>query len=138
MEEKVHEADFRFNEYKILKSHIDVNDAKERAKEYTIDINPSGRKKDNKFELLLEITINDKNEAINIHLNIVGYFNFRANINANTLPQYFIVNAPAILFPYVRAYISLLTSLSGIGTITLPTLNMSSLAKRLSQNIKSE
>lgn len=54
------------------------------------------------------------------------------------LPHYFAVNAPAILFPYIRAYISLLTSLSGVGTVLLPTLNLSSLSKELLNNIKEE
>ena len=48
--------------------------------------------------------------------------------------QYFYTNAPAILFPYIRAYISTLTNLSGYKPINLPTLNLTSLREELEKN----
>ena len=48
--------------------------------------------------------------------------------------QYFYTNAPAILFPYIRAYISTLTNLSGYKPINLPTLNLTSLREDLEKN----
>lgn len=49
--------------------------------------------------------------------------------------SYFTINAPAIIFPYVRAYISTLTSLSGVSTILLPTFNLAPLGESLKENI---
>lgn len=49
---------------------------------------------------------------------------------------YFIFNAPAIVFPYIRAYISSLTALSGMPTLTLPTLNLTQLGETLKTNIE--
>ena len=53
----------------------------------------------------------------------MGIFEFDEDLTNKQL--FFSQNAPAILFPYIRAYISALTALSGIPTITLPTLNLS-------------
>jgi len=50
--------------------------------------------------------------------------------------QFFCINGPAILFPYIRAYLSSLSALSGIPLILLPTINMTGLAETLKSNIK--
>ena len=67
---------------------------------------------------------------------MVGEFVFNNDeISKDMLGGLFCINAPAIMFPYIRAYISTLTALSGIDTVIVPTLNMTSLAKELSENI---
>ena len=45
-------------------------------------------------------------------------------------------NAPAILFPYIRAYISNITALGGIAPIILPTLNLESVGKTLKDELE--
>lgn len=71
------------------------------------------------------MTINDKNDSLKIFLNIEGQFEFDKDLTDPVKESFFNVNAPAILFPYVRAYISTLTALSGINPIILPTINLS-------------
>ncbi len=46
------------------------------------------------------------------------------------------MNAPAILFPYIRSYISTLSTLSGLSPIVLHTLNLTSLKDELLDNIE--
>ena len=48
---------------------------------------------------------------------------------------YFLTNAPALIFPYVRSYISAVTALSGLSAINLPVMNLSSLKPLLQANI---
>ena len=55
--------------------------------------------------------------------------------DSDKLSRFLYLNAPAIMFPYLRAYISSLTALSGINPITLPTLNLSGLKSELESNI---
>lgn len=136
MDSNINKSDFRFEEYKILKSSISIKSDELPDDEYNINISPSGIKSKDRFDLTLNIEIKDKKEVVNIDITVIGIFYFRENINVEMLPHYFAVNAPAILFPYIRAYISLLTSLSGIATVLLPTLNLSSLGKELLKNIK--
>lgn len=122
-----------FEGYKILKSEIIVNENIEPDKKYNININPSGKLKGNTFQLKLEVDVVAANESVNIKIVPVGYFSFDGEIE--DVHSYFTTNATAILFPYIRAYISLLSSISGINPIVLPTLNLSGLAKVLSENI---
>lgn len=136
MESNTNKSDFKFEEYRIIKSVINIKEGETPDDVYDISISPSGLKSKNQFDLTLDIDIKDKNGIVDIDISVVGIFCFRDDIDVNLLPNYFAVNAPAILFPYMRAYISLLTSLSGIGSVLLPTLNLSSLAKELIENIK--
>jgi preprotein translocase subunit SecB len=68
---------------------------------------------------------------------MVGNFMFSDFEGIDNAKSIFYINAPAILFPYVRAYISTITNLSGNDTITLPTLNLSSLGSILKENTTS-
>ncbi|MDY4753237.1 MAG: protein-export chaperone SecB [Prevotella sp.] len=56
----------------------------------------------------------------------------------NNLLNFICINAPAIIFPYIRAYVSTLTSLSGIPTIIMPTINMESVGRQLREIIQKE
>ena len=120
-------AKFRFLNYQIHESSIRISDAESVEKDLQIDIKKSNKEeeKENIYNLFFEITINDKLGSLNIFLNIEGKFEFNKDLTDSEKDSFFNINAPAILFPYVRAYISTLTSLSGINPIILPTINLS-------------
>ena len=48
------------------------------------------------------------------------------------------LNAPAILFPYLRAYVSNITALSGMQPIIMPTLNLSTICKDMVEKLMAE
>ncbi|SRR5690554_3409794 len=120
-------AKFRFLNYQIHESSIRISDAESVGKDLQIDIKKSNKEeeKENIYNLFFEITISDKLGSLNIFLNIEGKFEFNKDLTDSEKDSFFNINAPAILFPYVRAYISTLTSLSGINPIILPTINLS-------------
>lgn len=78
--------------------------------------------------------IEDKNKAININVQAIGNYLFEKSIELDQIDDFFFINAPALLFPYIRAYISTLTNLSGFEPINLPTLNMTKLGDDLKRN----
>ena len=125
MAEKI--AKFRFHGYRITDSqiHVDANKkVSERCDvsfEKTIGVNENERK----MRLLFEAKIDSENKALHIEVKAEGYFEFDSDISDNEKTLFFKTNAPAILFPYVRAYISTLSALSGISPVILPTLNLS-------------
>ena len=49
------------------------------------------------------------------------------------VPSFFFANAIAILFPYVRAFVSTLTLQANYAPLVLPTMNLSSLADMLKE-----
>ena len=61
----------------------------------------------------------------------IASFKFKENISYDEIPNFFYPNSIAILFPYVRAFVSTLTLQANIKPILLPTLNLSSLQDTL-------
>ena len=134
--DKVEKSAFQFKESQIVETHIVKKEGQEVSGNIHLDFNPRGEilKDQNLYKILLGIIINDDDASIKINVEAIGYFEFSDSIDQNTLNNLFFVNAPAILFPYIRAYISTLTNLSGIETVTLPTINLSSIGSVLKKN----
>lgn len=71
-----------------------------------------------------------------VSIQCVAEFEFK-NVNAiDDIPPFFYSNSIAILFPYVRAFISTVTLQANISPIILPTMNLSSLQEELKKNTK--
>ncbi len=103
-------------------------------------IKPSGTIDDtNKvFKLTLDVFVKDSNESFDIKIVALGFFEFKLVRSIDSLSNYFYTNAPAIIFPYIRSYISSITALSGLKAINLPVMNLSSLKDELKANTHSE
>jgi preprotein translocase subunit SecB len=127
---------FQFDSFIIRKSLFELNQNNEVG-ELSVGFKSEGKLdfEKGKFNLELGIFISDSTEALKIEIDSIGYFNFE-NLDRDSLSNFLFVNAPAILFPYLRAYISSLTTLSGIHPIILPTLNLTSLREDLESNIE--
>lgn len=120
-------AKFRFQEYHIRKSIIEISDISQIEKEIEIEIVRSSgvNEKLNNFKLILDLKIWDKSKSLNIEVSAKGFFDFDKTLTDSEKNSFFNVNAPAILFPYVRAYVSALTALSGVPPVIMPTINLS-------------
>lgn len=125
MAEKV--AKFRFSGYKITDGHIQIDPDRIANKQLNVTFDKTAGVNDGerKMRLLLVAKIVDDNNVINIQVKAEGYFEFDGDLSEEERSVFFNTSAPAILFPYVRAYISTLSSLSGITPVILPTLNLS-------------
>jgi preprotein translocase subunit SecB len=133
--EKTKRSYFQFKGYLIRKSFIEVKEG-EMHEDFNLSFHPKGiiDKKNFLFRLELGVIIKDKNSVVNVEIEICADFSFGKDIEENMLNNYFYINAPALIFPYIRAYISTITTLSGINSIILPTLNMENLGKELKNN----
>lgn len=130
------QSNIQFLNFRVRESHIVFN----KIGDYKIDINfkPTGKivKSLNQFILDLDVDIRDINGNFHIELKTESLFNYPEDAD---LEEYkdglFILNAPAIIFPYVRAYISSLTAQAGMPTLTLPTLNLAIIGEQLKENL---
>ena len=78
----------------------------------------------NDFELNLILEISSKDDDTNIRCSFLGYFCCDIEISKGFLETSFAsINAPAILFPFIRAYVSTITINAGLNPIILPTIN---------------
>lgn len=129
---------FRFEGYKIIHSQLNLSDSLVSSEEYSIGIKAKGKIQGDRFYLTLDTTVSSKDENISANVIMVGEFVFNKEIAKEMLGGLFCINAPAIMFPYIRAYISTLTALSGIDTVIVPTLMMAPLKEEILQSISCE
>ncbi len=120
-------AKFRFYGYKITDSHIHIDTDKQVSDrcDVTFEKTVGIKEAEHKMRLQLAAKIESENKAMSVEVKAEGYFEFEKDLSDAEKEIFFNTSAPAILFPYVRAYISTLTGLSGIAPIILPTLNLS-------------
>lgn len=120
-------ANFRFKGYKIVDSTIRISEDMEISSKLEINFEQTTGSiiEEGMYKHTLTTKITNDNSSMNIEVKTVGFFEFDKNLPNELLQDFFQKNAPAILFPYVRAYISTLTGLSGVAPLILPTLNLS-------------
>ena len=125
---------FQFVGFLVTESHISLRRADEY--DFRLTITPSGTVNSTKgeFELQLQIEAIDENQQAEIRVTTLATFSY-TNISDPQNSKFLTENAPAIVFPYIRAYISTLTTQAGISGIILPTMNLSGMSDLLRQNI---
>lgn len=118
---------FQFLGYQIVESVIKITEGKDISDninvnfEQTIGVDEG----DHKMRLTLTAVVTDENNVLDVKVTANGYFHFDSDISDEMKDTFFCINAPAILFPYIRAYVTTLSALSGVDPIIIPTLNLS-------------
>ena len=95
---------------------------------YNININNAlivDEENPNLFQVFFHINIGSKDEdkPLNIQVEAVGYFELTGDIPEDVVDNYKNISAPSIVYPYIRAFLSNLTLLSGLNPINLPPIN---------------
>jgi preprotein translocase subunit SecB len=128
---------FQFKGYIIKRSLIELNESSnfENIK-VTFKVSGLIQQEEKIYLLNLFVKITNEEKDLLIEIDSVGKFVFDDIKTKDEINSYFYINSSAILFPYIRAYISTLTNLSGNKNVTLPTMNLSSLANELKLNTK--
>jgi preprotein translocase subunit SecB len=134
-------AVFSFKEYKFLKVEMDLFDLKFSTIE--LDIEPKGvfnlASKKYKLEFVFK-AFEEGNDGENkkqiILVQCIADFEFNEISSFEEIPDYFYSNSIAIVFPYIRAFISTITLQANIPPIIIPTMNLTSLQEKLKSNTK--
>ncbi|MGV8139247.1 MAG: protein-export chaperone SecB [Mangrovibacterium sp.] len=130
-------AAFQFNRFLVNESHFSFA-TEGREYNLSVSISPSGIAftELHQFHLSLEVVVKDKEDKFECSIRTTSVFSFPEDTDLEQYKSsFFITNAPAITFPYIRAYIATLTAQSGVFNILLPTLNLSGLAEDLKGKI---
>lgn len=117
---------------------VDLNFDADLTDELNLKFTPKGvyHEKEGLFILtfIFEASINtDTNSKPLVTIQCDSKFIFEDKPVFEELPQYFYRNSIAILFPYIRAFISTVTTQANIRPIILPTMNLSSLEEPLKE-----
>lgn len=124
---------FKLDNYQFPKAVIDFTKA-EGKNELELQFAPEGQfEKDKRlFRLHFSVRIclnNSEEPAIEVHC--LADYSFQNDIEFADIPPFFYSNSIAILFPYVRAFISTLSLQANYPPMILPTLNLSALGEEL-------
>lgn len=135
IEEKGIRSTFKFEKYLINNSQIKIKEG-DISEEINFGFNASCKifPKQKLFQLFLSTHAFDENKIVDIFVDVIADFRFEEESEGSLINHFFFKNASAIIFPYVRAYISTLSSLSGVPTILLPTANLSGLSEMIQKN----
>lgn len=128
-------AAFSLKKYRFEKVNIDFT--KRISNEIGLSFDPKGKfnSKNSTFELTIIFNaFNDEPDRAFVSVLCRSTFEFDQEIDFNEIPSYFYTNSIAIIFPYIRAFISNITLQANIPPIILPTMNLSSLNEPLKQN----
>jgi preprotein translocase subunit SecB len=78
------------------------------------------------YTVNFSVLLTDNKKGLNIKLNASALFEAQNQITEEFKNSHFVkTNSPAIAFPYLRSFITTLTSNTGIGQVILPTMNFS-------------
>lgn len=129
-------ASFSFEEYRFTKASVNFAVIPETVN-LMIDFKPAGiyDQSNGLFCMKLEFHAADKdsgNTVITVECEAI--FKFREQLAFDELPQYFFANSTAIIYPYIRAFVSTLTLQANYKPFVLPTYNVMALGNRLKDN----
>lgn len=138
-------ASFRLKDYCVVHAEIGLNIAGDTLQlqapeQLHIEMDPEGSILDMDQHLLMlrmNTRVYSGKREVDIKVSLVARFEYES-AQQDHLDKYIVYNAPAIIFPYVRAYISSLTGLSGISPIILPTLKMEKFGEKLLKLLSKE
>lgn len=88
--------------------------------------------KDNYFGILFEVNIQNDDKSIKLFFEFIGHFEVTGmKIERDSLDEnpFFKFNAPAIVFPYIRSFVSNFILNAGFKPIILPSLNFTNVKK---------
>lgn len=129
------EATFSLKGYAITKAVLNLEGIPASCT-FNLDFEPSGVYESNSgcytLSLIFKAKCDNGIEAINIK--VQATYQFKEILNFNEIPPYFYSNSIAIIFPYIRAFVSTITLQANVSPIMLPTLNISALEDVLKSN----
>lgn len=126
------EAAFSLESYRFTRASFNFDiPAKAHLK---VDFNPRGEysAQEGTYELCFDVTIKCEETHTNvIQITCVANFRFNMPLKLEEIPTFFYPNSLAILFPYVRAFVSTLSLQANVRPVMLPTINLMGLTDRL-------
>lgn len=127
-------AQFKLDNFVFNKAELDFT--KRKSSELVLKFTPNGKFffATKNYELNLLFTASDSESDNVVLVNCLATFSFQDVMELKDIPDFFYANSIAIIFPYIRAFVSTLTLQANIPPIVLPTLNLSQLRTILRDN----
>lgn len=139
MKNSMPKAAFSIINYYFDKVNVDM-DNKPANNELSISFDTTGvfKSQESNYEITFVVEVVNNEQKPLVKIQCRGVFQIHDVHSGPEIPDFFYNNSIAILFPYVRSYISIVTTQANLPGIILPTLNLSSLGEQLKKNTKIE
>ncbi|MCQ2351282.1 MAG: protein-export chaperone SecB [Paludibacteraceae bacterium] len=126
-------ASFALKHYFFERAELNLENVQD-SESLSLNFTPNGEylQKDGLFFLSFVFSAKretDKKPVITVLCK--GVFQFKSPLMFEEIPEHFFSNTIAILFPYIRAFVSTLTVQANVAPIMLPTMNLTSLSPLL-------
>lgn len=125
-------AAFKLDSYHFTKAALDFDIPNEV--ELNISFNPKGTffSKSARYQLDFDVIIECKDTGMEVvKVSCVAIFSFGASLSLTDIPDYFYPNSLAIIFPYIRAFVSTISLQANVKPIVLPTINLMGITDEL-------
>lgn len=123
-----------FDHFGITFISFNINRDFKSKKEITVSPEIEGRadykKESRKLQAFMKVTLDNGNLPFYLTVEAVGVFTFDGEPDQKTLNNVSSINAPAIIFPYIRETVADITRRAGFQPLHLPPVNFQNLAKK--------
>lgn len=126
-------SDLKFVNFVVPKFLFEKTEIEENADLFSINPQAVIIRSEKKIHINFDIEILDVENNFNLKMICIGVFDYDTE-DEELILNFMSLNGPAIVFPYIRSFVSSYTALSGFDTITLPTLNFLSHKEKLRNN----
>lgn len=127
-------AAFKLDGYHFTKASLDFNIPNDA--ELNISFNPKGvfYVKEARYDLVFDVTVECVETATEVvKVSCEASFSFGNKVSIEDIPDYFYPNSLAIVFPYVRAFVSTISLQANVQPVVLPTVNLMGLTEKLKE-----
>lgn len=109
---------YKINTIKYTKANKEISKEKQEAP-LSVETSISKDLKEAYVELKIVLHKND----INLYLEVIGEFGLEGDLSLEEYKNFLAVNGTAIVYPYVRSIVSVISTLDSKDAIILPTIN---------------
>lgn len=131
------EVAFSLKDYKFSKASLDFNIPDKAS--LSVYFNPAGAYSQSTgvYNLCFDVIVGCKETNSDVvKVTCEASFEFNKPLKLEDIPQFFYPNSLAILFPYVRAFVSTLSLQANVRPVMLPTINLMGLTDTLRENTR--
>ncbi len=116
---------YEIQHYSFERKHTDedkINPENEKNQE-PFSVSVESATTDDLTHGLINVSVVYDTVDVSIDIKVAGYFDIQVAEEPEKISEYLVVNGTAIVFPYIRSMISMLSSLDSEKAIIIPTIN---------------
>lgn len=124
METPATQSSFKFLKYIVKESILNIKSIPiDKALKLNLQLDVDLDVEDRKSVLRMALKVQDASDSMDLKVVMEGWFE-DVESSKDQKEAFMCMNAPAILFPYMRSFVTTLTAQAGIQAIIIPTLNL--------------